>query len=61
MNYPHLNIEERIVISQLSVSGISIREIAKQLDRSQSTISRELKRNSYKTEGNDSASPMTLL
>ncbi|OJG13729.1 hypothetical protein RU96_GL001791 [Enterococcus canintestini] len=57
MNYHHLNIEERIVILQLSVSGVSIREIAKQLDRSPSTISRELKRNSYKTEGNDSASP----
>ena len=49
MNYTHLNMEERTVISQLYVSGFSIREIARQIDRNPSTISRELKRNSYKT------------
>lgn len=49
MNYNHLNISERIVISQLKKSGISIREISNYLHRSPSTISRELKRNSYKT------------
>jgi|LAHS01.1.fsa_nt_gb IS30 family transposase len=49
MNYRHLNISERIVISQLYSCGVPIREIAKQLQRSPSTISRELKRNSYKT------------
>ena len=49
MNYYHLNIEERTVICQLHKSGISIREIAKQIGRSPSTITRELKRNSYKT------------
>ena len=38
MNYQHLTINERIVISQLKTSGVSIRE-----------ISRELKRNSYRT------------
>jgi IS30 family transposase len=49
MNYNHLNISERIVISQLKSSGLSIRKIAKQLGRSPSTISRELKRNSYRS------------
>lgn len=49
MNYNHLNINERIVIAQLKKSGISTREIARQLHRSPSTISRELKRNSFKT------------
>ena len=46
MNYKHLTINERVVISQLKSSGYSIRKIAKFLDRSPSTISRELKRNS---------------
>ena len=45
MNYNHLNINERTVISLLASSDVSIREIAKQLGRSPSTISRELKRN----------------
>lgn len=49
MNYKHLTINERIVITQLKYSGYSIREIAKQIDRSPSTISREIKRNGYKT------------
>lgn len=49
MNYKHLNINERIIIAQLKLSGLSIRKIAHQLDRNPSTISRELKRNSYKT------------
>ena len=49
MNYNHLNISERIVISQLKSSGLSIRKIAKQFGRSPSTISRELKRNSYRS------------
>ena len=49
MNYFHLSIEERTVISQLHISGFSIREIARQLDRSPSTISRELKRNYYRS------------
>lgn len=39
MNYNHLNISEYIVISQLYASRVSIREIAKQLNRSPSTIS----------------------
>lgn len=49
MNYNHLNINERIVIAQLKKSGVPTREIARQLHRSPSTISRELKRNSFKT------------
>lgn len=48
MNYNHLNINERACIYQFKTLGMSIREIAKALDRSPSTISRELKRNSYK-------------
>lgn len=47
MDYNHLNIHERTVIMQLHSSGMSIRGIAKTLGRSPSTISRELKRNSY--------------
>ncbi|MST89610.1 helix-turn-helix domain-containing protein [Sharpea azabuensis] len=45
MNYSHLNLNERTIISLLASSDVSIREIAKQLGRSPSTISRELKRN----------------
>jgi len=45
MNYSHLNINEKTVISLLASSDVSIRETAKQLGRSPSTISRELKRN----------------
>ena len=50
MNYNHLNINERTAISLLDSSDISIREIAKQLGRSSSTISRELKRSSFSME-----------
>lgn len=49
MNYQHLNINERTVIAQLQKSKVSIREIARILQRSPSTISRELKRNSFQT------------
>lgn len=52
MNYNHLTIEERACISKFKDMNLSIREIAKLLDRSPSTISRELKRNSYKTGKN---------
>lgn len=45
MNYSHLNLNERTIISLLASSDVSIREIAKQPGRSPSTISRELKRN----------------
>ena len=46
MSYKHLTVNERVVISQVKSSGYSIRKIAKFLDQSPSTISRDLKRNS---------------
>ncbi len=52
MNYNHLTIEERACISKFKEMNLSIREMAKLIDRSPSTISRELKRNSYKTSIN---------
>ena len=45
MNYKHLTINERACVYQLKQLGMSIRKIAEALDRSPSTISRELKRN----------------
>lgn len=52
MNYNHLNINERSCIYQFLSLGMSIRGIAKALHRSPSTISREIKRNSYRTWSN---------
>lgn len=49
MNYIHLTIEERACISKFKEMNLSLREMAKILNRNVSTISRELKRNSYKT------------
>lgn len=46
MSYKHLTTFERARIETLHDQGISIRTIAEKLDRSPSTISRELKRNS---------------
>lgn len=54
MNYIHLTIEERACISKFKEIGLSLREMAKLLNRNVSTISREIKRNSYKTEINNS-------
>lgn len=48
MNYHHLTIEERACIFQFKEMGMKIREVAHALKRTPSTISRELKRNSYK-------------
>ena len=48
MNYIHLTREERYQIYALKKAGHSQSEIAKVLDRSESTISRELARNSGK-------------
>lgn len=45
MNYNHLTINERACIYQFKQLGMSIRKIAEALNRSPSTISRELKRN----------------
>lgn len=45
MNYKHLTTEERCCIREFYVKGKSIREIAKLIDRSPSTVSREINRN----------------
>jgi transposase, IS30 family len=45
MSYVQLTSEERYVIYHLKIYGLSLREIARRLERSHSTISRELKRN----------------
>ena len=44
--YEHFSLEERCTISRLSQAGKTIRQIAAAMDRSPSTIARELKRNS---------------
>jgi hypothetical protein len=43
--YEQLSLEDRCEIARLQAEGQSIRQIAAGLDRSPSTISRELKRN----------------
>ena len=45
-SYAHLDLEDRCAIARLHQQGCSIRQIAAALDRSPSSISRELKRNS---------------
>ena len=52
MNYNHLTINERACIYQFKKMGLSIRKIAEAINRTPSTISWELKRNSYKTSIN---------
>ena len=44
-SYDQLSLEDRCEIARLSANGSSVRQIATALDRSPSTISRELKRN----------------
>src|ERR1051325_8390796 len=44
-SYGQLSLEDRCEIARLSANGSSIRQIAAALDRSPSTISRELNRN----------------
>ena len=51
IQYAHLNIEERCQMARLHSEGYSLRQIAATLDRTPSTISRELKRNGSKTLG----------
>jgi IS30 family transposase len=46
-NYTHLSLAERKRLYLLQKQGQSIRQIAKHMGRSPSTISRELKRNSH--------------
>ena len=48
MNYNHLTIEEHACITKFKQMQLSIREMASLLNRNHSTISRELKRNSFK-------------
>ena len=44
-SYEQLSLDDRCEIARLSTNGSSVRQIAAALDRSPSTISRELKRN----------------
>ena len=56
MQYTQLQYEERIELAQLYSEGNSINKIARIMERSKSTISRELKRNkSYDNYWPDSA------
>lgn len=48
MNYKHISIEELAYIKKLQSERTSIRAISRYLDRSPSTISRELNRNKGK-------------
>jgi len=45
MAYTHLTLKERYVIYHLQLFRLSIREIARRLQRSHTTISREIQRN----------------
>jgi IS30 family transposase len=47
-SYDHLSLEDRCTIARLQAEGRSIRQIAAALDRSPSTITRELNRNGTK-------------
>ena len=49
MPYTHLTLEERVAIELFARKGLASREIARQLDRHHTTISRELRRNSSKS------------
>ena len=51
IRYWHLSIEERCELARLHRQGHSIRQISASLDRSPSTVARELKRNGSKTQG----------
>lgn len=48
MLYTHLTLDERIFLHDCKKQGLSIRKIAEYMDRSPSTISRELRRNKSK-------------
>ena len=45
MSYTHLTLKERYVIYHLQLCRLSIREIARRLQRAHTTISREIQRN----------------
>lgn len=44
-SYKHLSRDERVLLAEYKKQGLSIREIARRLDRDPSTLSRELRRN----------------
>ena len=46
MTYHELNLEERITIRAGLLQSLSLRKIARQISRSPSTVSREIRRNS---------------
>lgn len=50
-HYSQITIEERCEMARLRAAGHSIRQVAASLDRSPSTVSRELKRNGARTRG----------
>ena len=50
-SYEQLSLDDRCEIARLSANGSSVRQIAAALDRSPSTVSRELKRNRGKQAG----------
>jgi IS30 family transposase len=51
MKYRHIDDEERELIAHMKLNGKSQRAMARKLGRSPSTISRELARNRYPTDG----------
>lgn len=50
-HYTHISIKERESLWEMKIKGLCIREIARKLNRSPSSISRELKRNGKGKEG----------
>ena len=46
MSYRHFTIEERVAIKHLLAQGVPMRQIARELGRSPSSVSREIRRNS---------------
>ena len=47
----HLTLEDRCDLARLHAAGLSLRHIAATLDRSPSTVAREMKRNRSRTQG----------
>jgi IS30 family transposase len=51
MSYKQLNQDERFRIAALKCERLGIREIGRRIGRSASTVSREIRRNAYPTDG----------
>jgi len=51
MSYTHLNARERMSLFYLLQMGLSLREIGRRLNRSHTSISREIKRNNRRFGG----------